>query len=270
MNKEKSIKKRLVLGDVHGHIDSIKQAYLIEQPDDVIILGDYFDSFHGTDNDIISCFNEIIEMKKAHSNGEFILLIGNHDFHYIVESERYSGKRYSYADYVKILLNDSINDGNLQYFYADKKNRILFSHAGLTNSWIKHNKIKFKDIDELNNVKNEFFKFTWESDKKHPEYGYGNGIYASPIWIRPMSLLDDMYKDKDGYMWTQCVGHTTGRFAQSWIIDNNGDFVKYYGPMEYGPESVVKLFVIDSLPNNYLLQTLDKDGNIISQNIKQL
>ena len=37
--------KRIVIGDPHGRWGYIKQIYDKEQPDEVIILGDYFDSF---------------------------------------------------------------------------------------------------------------------------------------------------------------------------------------------------------------------------------
>ena len=100
-----SIKKRLVIGDIHGHIEPFKSIYDKENPEDVIILGDYFDNFHGNDTEIIDCFKTIVGMKRRHTNGKFIMLIGNHDFHYMDMSERYSGKRKSYEYVVSSLID---------------------------------------------------------------------------------------------------------------------------------------------------------------------
>ena len=41
--------KRIVIGDPHGRWRSVKKIYDYEQPDEVIILGDYFDSFNISD-----------------------------------------------------------------------------------------------------------------------------------------------------------------------------------------------------------------------------
>ena len=37
--------KRLVIGDFHGHFESLKAIYDLEKPYEVIHLGDYFDNF---------------------------------------------------------------------------------------------------------------------------------------------------------------------------------------------------------------------------------
>ena len=99
------VKTRLVIGDIHGHIEPFKSIYEKEDPDDVIILGDYFDNFHGSDKEIVDCFKSILSMQKKHKKGEFILLIGNHDFHYMDLTEAYSGKRKSYTLSVSMMLD---------------------------------------------------------------------------------------------------------------------------------------------------------------------
>ena len=38
-------RKRLVIGDIHGYFATLKKIYDAEQPDEVIIVGDYFDNF---------------------------------------------------------------------------------------------------------------------------------------------------------------------------------------------------------------------------------
>ena len=93
------MRKRLVLGDFHSRIEVFKTIYETEKPDDVIILGDYVDSHEPiSDSQQKAAFEELIQIKSKHTKGEFILLLGNHDFHYYYDNpwiERYSG--YSYA-----------------------------------------------------------------------------------------------------------------------------------------------------------------------------
>ena len=38
--------KRIIIGDPHGRWVSFKNIYDKEQPNEVIVLGDYFDSFN--------------------------------------------------------------------------------------------------------------------------------------------------------------------------------------------------------------------------------
>ena len=75
--------KRIVIGDPHGRWRSVKKIYDYEQPDEVIILGDYFDSFNIDAYEQRESYNNIIELRKNHLSqhkGKFDLLIGNHDF----------------------------------------------------------------------------------------------------------------------------------------------------------------------------------------------
>ncbi len=80
--------KRLIFGDFHGHFDSLYQIYQDEQPYSVIHLGDYFDNFSGDVNVIKQAFTDLLNLRKEHlsntKNGDFTLLLGNHDYHYLM------------------------------------------------------------------------------------------------------------------------------------------------------------------------------------------
>ena len=57
----------------------------------VVFIGDYFDCFENIPtSEQIENFNNIIALKKAQPE-KFIVLIGNHDYQYMVDGERYSG-----------------------------------------------------------------------------------------------------------------------------------------------------------------------------------
>ena len=78
--------KRIIIGDPHGRWNVLKSIYDKEQPDEVIILGDYFDSFNINAYDQRDCYDNIIALRKEHlskNKGRFIMLIGNHDMHYM-------------------------------------------------------------------------------------------------------------------------------------------------------------------------------------------
>jgi metallophosphoesterase superfamily enzyme len=75
--------KTIVLGDTHGR-SNWKLAVHQDNPDRVIFIGDYFDSFNIKGEEQLNNFLDIIEYKKT-SGKEVIMLIGNHDHHYFPE-----------------------------------------------------------------------------------------------------------------------------------------------------------------------------------------
>ena len=240
--------KRLILGDIHGHWDTSFDIYNKENPDSVIVLGDYFDNFHGSDESILECFDNFVELQAKHNTekkGPFIMLIGNHDFHYMVTTEAYSGKRQSYAFAANDRLSQHFSEKKLmQFVYLDYVNKTIYSHAGVTNSWMKENAVE--DIQDINMSNLNKFKFTYRGGGDC----YGNTKYASPIWIRPEALLCDMYVDTDGHRWDQIVGHTHEYVCKGWSD-------------EQSPQGFLHL--MDSLPHWYLVEELDENGKLISR-----
>lgn len=79
----------------------------------------------------------------------------------------------------------------------------LFSHAGVTKTWLKKNVHPDQSlevgINELLYTSPEAFAFTI-GENSSP---FGDDITQSPIWVRPTSLLRDRIS---GYI--QVVGHT--------------------------------------------------------------
>ena len=210
---KEGLKKRLILGDMHGLIDVYQKIYKKENPDDVICLGDYVDSF---DVDVkyqeynMKCLEE---MKNNHNKGEFIILLGNHDFHYLYgypQYERYSGFSYTTFQWAHKYFTELVDNKTIQLIYKDDVNKTLYSHAGITNTWLNDWTIH---IDELNDIlfRNRFNEvqilcFSHEQ----PYNSYGDNVHQSCIWVRENSLMSDMYKDKNGLIWRQIVGHTPG------------------------------------------------------------
>lgn len=197
--------KLIILGDTHGR--NVWEKIVKQNDfDKIIFLGDYFDTYDDiTIEQQINTFNKIVEFKKQNIDN-VILLLGNHDYHYLKGvNESYSG--YSRTGVINIspLLEKAIRDKLIQvcYFYND----ILFSHAGITNTWYKNTfneefdpEINF--IEKINNllIDNRIaFNFTIGINFSM----FGDDICQSPIWVRPHSLFDDRL-----YNYKQVVGHT--------------------------------------------------------------
>lgn len=201
--------KQLVLGDMHGRFDCVRAIYEREQPDSVVMLGDYVDSHEPiSDQDQYCAMFELLDLRDKHiesGRGEFTLLIGNHDFHYLYGdplSERYTQWDDTRVKWANDVFDMLVNKGVLQAVYIDKEHRTVYSHAGITNTWLRNNNLSIEDINSLLQFDLESFRFY--------RYGppTGDSVENSPIWVRPDALKSDMYRDEDGVKWRQVVGHT--------------------------------------------------------------
>jgi len=195
--------KIVTLGDTHGR-DIWKTIVKIENDfDKFIFIGDYFDTRDDINASIqIQNFKEILEFKKENPD-KVVLLIGNHDFHYLKGcGETYSGYQQYAAMDINEVLQPAVTSEHLQicYVYDD----LIFSHAGLTNTWCETNEIDLYNIENSVNTtfmkKMEAFRFEYGENLDRS----GNDVTQSPIWVRIPSLLKDMVKG-----FTYIIGHTT-------------------------------------------------------------
>lgn len=209
--------KTLVLGDIHGR-SNWKLAVHRENPDRVIFIGDYFDSFGMSGVEQIHNFKEIIEYKETaftndctddqHST-KVVLLIGNHDHHYFPETGNTgtSGYQTRIAPSITQVIDE--NRHHLQMAYSFEN--FLFTHAGVSpvfmdqvfgiDGWSKETLVK--DLNELFKHKPKAFEFNgFEST--------GDNSTQTPIWIRPRSLMSANKRHPKGLRkdYIQIVGHT--------------------------------------------------------------
>lgn len=242
------MRKRLIIGDIHG-LGIVNDIYEYEEPDDVIILGDYFDSFNLSPLVQKLHFESLLRLREEHiksNKGEFILILGNHDYHYMRDTmEMYSGYNDETAGYVCNLVEDLYKKKILQISYIDNINKIIFSHAGVTNSWFNEN---CKTLKDINDVSLQSLRFTYRDCGDF----YGSSKWNSPIWVRPEGLLKDYYKDKLNNGWNQIFGHTHNNEIKKYYIDDELDF-----------NNDIYLFNLDCMPNEYLIQHIDNDGKLI-------
>ena len=90
--------KTIVIPDVHQRTEFVKKALEEKNYDEVVFLGDWFDSFF--DPPKVTGFEDTCEYLKhlvlEHPNKDkFVFLIGNHDLGYIYENKDFSVHRIS-------------------------------------------------------------------------------------------------------------------------------------------------------------------------------
>lgn len=193
--------KILVLGDTHGR-PFWKEIIEKENPDKIIFLGDYVSTHEGISAEQqLSNLEEILTYKENNPD-KVILLRGNHDTqhlgYYWAECSGWDGQVWgvmSQSEFKERFLKLT------QWVYIDEELETIFSHAGVSDVWMKNSKID--SVHDINSLEpSELFGFT-------PNYYgdcYGNSETQPPLWIRPQALCKCNVKG-----WDQVVGHTPVR-----------------------------------------------------------
>lgn len=211
-NKKGHKIKILIVPDLHSKryiLDKFIKIMIKDEKlqfDQVIFLGDYIDGFVETNQDMLYCLNTVIKLKKKYKE-KIILLLANHEFSYL--GQPCSGHRFDIENIVSKILND--NKEFFQICYAI--NDCIFSHAGLTNSWVNNtldyplSKINRENYDKnfkiqnlTNYINNNLL------DLSEPGFYRSGGSYIGPgscIWSDRKELLLDNLLDCH-----QVVGHT--------------------------------------------------------------
>jgi len=197
--------KTLLLGDIHGR-NLWRDIIKVESPDRVVFIGDYFDSFDIKGVEQIQNFKDIIEFKES-TNIEVVMLIGNHDHHYL-SNETYSGFQPALKWDIQDLLTTNMHHLQIAYQFDD----ILCSHAGFSPTWLDDTfgwdgwtKSNFVELtNEL--YKNRLHAFNFSHTGYDP---YGNHPSQGPMWIRPAALMSSNKGDNGlKKKFIQVVGHT--------------------------------------------------------------
>lgn len=240
--------KRIIIGDPHGRWNYVKQIYDKEQPNEVIILGDYFDSFKIDVYVQRESYEHIIELRKEHlklHKGRFVMLIGNHDMHYMDENfGRCSGWNALSASVAGYPLCRDWDAEILKMIFIDEINHIIYSHAGVSMNWFNQ-WIKSKSLGDINTIETKAFCFTYKNGGDY----YGSSSWNGPLWIRPEGLKESPYKDDQGVIWSQIFGHTEPDTPMHWKKEE----ADFYG--------------IDCIYKHYLIEKLDEGGKIIKREL---
>jgi len=206
--------KTLVLGDTHGR-SNWKLAVHQENPNRVIFMGDYFDSFDITGVEQIQNFKDIIKYKetsfsnigtlKEHKT-EVILLFGNHDLHYLPEVGNTGTSGYQARIAPSIMQVIDENRKHLQMAY--QLDDFVFSHAGISIEFLDQVfSVGGWEVETMVDQLNELFKYKPRLFDFNGMDPYGDNTYQTPVWIRPRSLMK-ANKNILKRRVIQIVGHT--------------------------------------------------------------
>ena len=191
--------KLLAVGDIHAKawiIDSVES--LVSEYDKVVFIGDYVDDWDSNPEDSMKVLKKLKHLQDINSEDKIDCLIGNHDFAYI---HGMKSKNSGYSRILQLILNDNkeIKDWLRDLSYSSYYDGVIYSHAGLTEEFLKGSIEQDKTINLWND--------------------------HTPIWVRPFDYA---------YLKTkQVFGHTphetcTELLPDIWCIDTfstkpNGD-----------------------------------------------
>ena len=196
----------IVISDLHGN--KLKcDAFLKHKPEEEhIIIGDFFDSYHASDEDIIETLKLAIDANAT-------LLVGNHEFNYINNAHGYficSGKRDN------PIFSHYFNTHKDKFFASIIRDDFLICHGGLSK---KHGKM-FDDLETANYfINDEYFK-----------YVNSPVVPQTLSWIFDIGGIRGGRQDTSGVFWltfgyekydkrfNQIVGHTPSEDIR--MIDN--------------------------------------------------
>ena len=242
----------LVIPDVHLKpyiFDRAEKILESGQASYAVCLGDYVDEWE-CDNKL-DMYQEIFDRMKAFKQKfpETVFLIGNHDFAYLYPEYGCSG----HSRQAEPLVRQSL--GSLRWLCGEHKvavrlGKVLFSHAGITASYLNENYATTRR--QFNNPKEKFgFHHTGEfidyvindmniclrSEQGHNVLWNNN----SPLWARPQHTAEPMFDE--GYL--QVVGHTPTKKIEQ--IDNvvSTDAFSLYSWYPFPPFGEEKFIIVN-------------------------
>lgn len=258
----------IIFPDIHGRTfwKEPLSLYPKEKYPDMkfIFLGDYLDPYYPYENytkeDALNNFKEIIEAAKH--DERIILLLGNHDWHYIYRTDYCRIDIERFND-IRNLFIENLNRFQFAYTCTDKNGKeYLFTHAGVTEGWLhdvtialngflkrdnleefnKKEKIDFF-VDLLDDINNDIsivviLNKMVDGEKVYKcifmdmisEYRGGHNRFGSPIWAD----VHEHNTNKTFKNYYQIFGHTitypNGQFSyeinDKWaMIDASQSFI---------------------------------------------
>lgn len=246
--------KTIYIGDIHGRDVWEEIVEKHDDADNIVFIGDYFDSFFIPAVTQLDNVKKIVEFKKKQEldpTKKVYLLIGNHDIHYwpgIKDRGSTSGFQATMMFQYEQFFRENEKHFQMSVLIGNR----LCTHAGVSNEFLKDVGFWKQDnadesvisdyLNDLFHYKPNEFTFSGSYDRTGiSPNGYGDDDWQSPIWIRPTSLQRVNKKTDLKKNYIQIVGHT------------QQDHIDIKGKTTGG-----KYYYIDTLPSGEYL--IDTDG----------
>ena len=215
-----------VIPDLHNRIQPAWDIINKEESevDEFVMLGDYFDHYHDTPEDV----KETAEfLKEIYGRGNFKFLIGNHDLHYILNHRSWRSSTWSQDKFDAV---NSVIDQDMwsDFLWSYHKDNWLFSHAGIN--------MENYSSDELDNKLNSHIEDVIENDLDRSEQFSPWGEF----WVKYLSN-NTPYADIDGKPLNQMCGHT---------VLANWNMVQQVGYRMYWIDTCTQHYAIIDLEEN--------------------
>lgn len=227
-------KTTLIIPDLHLRWDKANKIISSVGADEIIFLGDYFDSFS---EDVESITDMCDWLNHSVNQPNRIHLWGNHDMHYAYPNKYFQCSGYTQWKY--FLINDHVkwDTWNKLKYYHNLDNTWLLTHAGLHSHYIPDN-IKgliedkpklfneistFLDNEIIKGMRNESWIFHAGASRS------GNQLHGGITWCD----VREFYPTKG---LNQIFGHTSGEYPR-WknIIGNQTEM---RGDKEFSPDPI--------------------------------
>ena len=206
-------KKILVVSDIHHEINKLKNIIKREKPDNVIVLGDWFDSFYY--NLIEDAATTARYLKKfIYRDGNYTLF-GNHDLHYFYTNNHlkcsgYTAEKDSCITEVLDPKFQEIRQKFLWYIWIDD---FLCTHAGVHPDFIDPYVKNIDDMDKFLQHELSRTEPRIKSGDAHwmymaGKYRGGKQKYGGITW----QDYDHEFAPVDGFK--QIFGHTYSNYVR--------------------------------------------------------
>ena len=184
----------IVCGDIHGR--QFWRKLLDDKTDRTIVfLGDYLDPYYDVKpRDAINNFLDILDF--AENNSRVKLLIGNHD-RFGICGDLCCRHDFSNRAEIEQIYKEYAHLLN----YAYQENNALFTHAGVSDDWIKNYDLQFINQDNIVEYLNSNPSTLWKIGRSRG----GRDFASCPLW---QCWFGDWPYDNYPFYLTQIFGHS--------------------------------------------------------------
>ena len=142
--------KWIIIPDVHGR-PFWRTAVQGQEGKKIIFLGDYVDPYDWEGilpGEAFKELRDIIALKKEHPDN-VVLLLGNHDLGYLNPAICTCRRDSNRAGKIKRVLEDNLELFDIVHTEEIDGTKVLFSHAGIAENWIKHRRLLVGDLNSF-------------------------------------------------------------------------------------------------------------------------